>query len=47
VRSILEHLDFFDAVREGTPAKVTLDNGLLSVAIGQAAHLSIDKDDPV
>ncbi len=45
--SFLEHLDFFDAVREGTPAKVTLHDGLMSVAIGQAAHLSIDERRPV
>ena len=41
--SYLEHLDFFEAVRDGTPPKVTLEDGLLSVAIGVAAHRSIDE----
>ena len=45
--SYLEHLDFVSAIRNGTPAKVTLDDGLLAVAIGQAAHLSIDEGRPV
>ena len=41
--SYLEHLEFFDAIREGTPPKVTLREGLMSVAIGVAAHRSIDE----
>ena len=41
--SYLEHLDFFDAIRNGTPPKVTLEDGLRSVAIGIAAHRSIDE----
>lgn len=41
--SYLEHLDFLDAVRSGAPAKVTLTDGLWSVAVGQAAHRSIDE----
>ena len=39
----LQHVDFLDAIRQGTPAKVTLEEGLWSVAVGQAAHLSIDE----
>jgi predicted dehydrogenase len=45
--SYLEHLDFFEAIRNGTPPKVTLEEGLLSVAIGVAAHRSIDEGRPV
>ncbi|MFQ5554536.1 MAG: Gfo/Idh/MocA family protein [Acidimicrobiia bacterium] len=41
--SYLEHIDFLAAIRAGTPAKVTLEDGLTSVAVGQAAHLSIDE----
>jgi hypothetical protein len=32
-----------DAVRSGSEAEVGLQEGLWSVAIGQAAHLSIDE----
>ncbi len=39
----LEHVDFLDAIRTGSPAKVTLEEGLWSVAVGQAAHISIDE----
>ena len=45
--SYLEHLDFYDAIVNGTPPKVTLEEGLLSVAIGVAAHRSIDEGRPV
>jgi len=45
--SYLEHVDFVDAIRNGTPAKVTLEDGLMAVAVGQAAHLSIDEGRPV
>ena len=45
--SYLEHVDFVEAIRNGTPPKVTLEDGLLAVAIGQAAHLSIDEGRPV
>ncbi|HVM09129.1 MAG TPA: Gfo/Idh/MocA family oxidoreductase [Acidimicrobiales bacterium] len=41
--SYLEHLDFLDAIRSGGAAKVTVDDGLWSVAIGVAAHRSIDE----
>jgi myo-inositol 2-dehydrogenase/D-chiro-inositol 1-dehydrogenase len=45
--SYLEHLDFMQAMRDGTPPKVTLADGLASVAIGIAAHRSIDDRRPV
>ena len=41
--SYLEHVALLDAIRSGTPAAVTLRDGLLSVAIGVAAHRSIDE----
>lgn len=41
--SYLEHVDFIDSVRAGRPAKVTLTDGLWSVAVGVAAHRSIDE----
>ena len=39
--SYLEHLAMQRAIRNGTKSDVTLLDGLSSVAIGQAAHLSI------
>jgi len=45
--SFLEHVDFLDAIRRATPPKVTLEDGFLSVAIGVAAHRSIDEQRPV
>lgn len=45
--SYLEHLDFYEAITKGLPPKVTLQDGLLSVAIGVAAHRSIDEGRPV
>jgi len=45
--SLLEHLDFLDAIQSRTPPKVTLEEGLLSVAVGVAAHRSIDERRPV
>ncbi|MDA8356335.1 MAG: Gfo/Idh/MocA family oxidoreductase [Actinomycetota bacterium] len=39
--SYLEHLDFLSAIRSGTPAQVSLADGLLSVAVGAAAQQSI------
>ena len=41
--SYVEHMQLQKAVRSGTEAEVGLQEGLWSVAIGQAAHLSIDK----
>lgn len=45
--SYLEHVDFADAIRNGTEALVTLEDGLWSVAMGEAAHRSIDENRPV
>ena len=45
--SYLEHLDFHEAIRTGAPPKVTLEDGLRSVAVGVAAHRSIDEGRPV
>ena len=45
--SYLEHVAFRDAIVGGLPATVTLHDGLASVAVGQAAHLSIERGMPV
>jgi predicted dehydrogenase len=45
--SYLEHLDFLDAIRSGGPPRVTASDGLLAVAVGIAAHRSIDEGRPV
>ena len=45
--SYLEHLDFLEAIRNGTPAKVTFEDGMRAVAIGVAAHRSIEDGRPV
>ncbi|MDH4170498.1 MAG: Gfo/Idh/MocA family oxidoreductase [Acidimicrobiia bacterium] len=45
--SFLEHQGFLDAIRTGTEPAVTLDDGLWSVAVGAAAHRSIDEGRPV
>ena len=39
--SYLEHLDFLQAVRSGTPAMVSVADGLASVAVGVAAQHSL------
>ena len=41
--SYLEHLEFIDCIRSGRPARVGPLDGLRSVAIGVAAHRSIDE----
>ena len=41
--SFLEHLDFADAVRRRSAPGVDLESGLWSVAMGVAAHRSIDE----
>jgi myo-inositol 2-dehydrogenase / D-chiro-inositol 1-dehydrogenase len=41
--SYLEHLDFIRTVRGGRDPAVGLEDGLLSVAVGVAAHRSIDE----
>ena len=45
--SFLSHLRFISCVRDGRPAEVTVDDGLWSVAMGAAAHRSIDESRPV
>ncbi len=45
--SYLEHLAFTAAIRAGQPPAVTLEDGLWSVAMGVAAHRSIDLGRPV
>jgi predicted dehydrogenase len=45
--SYLEHLDFADAIRQGTPPLVDVRDGLASVALGVAAHRSIDEGRPI
>jgi len=45
--SFVEHLHFVDHVRSGAPAQVTVWDGVWSVAMGAAAHLSIDEGRPV
>ena len=45
--SYVEHLRFFDAITTGAPVEVTLDDGLWSVAMGVAAHRSIELGRPV
>ena len=40
--SYMEHLKFANAIRNGLPAEVTLEDGLRAVATGLAAHRSID-----
>ena len=41
--SFVEHLLFARSIREGSPVGVTLGEGLWSVAVGAAAHRSIDE----
>jgi len=41
--SYLEHLALAEALRSGAPPAVTLEDGLWSVAVGEAAHRSIDE----
>ena len=45
--SYLEHVAFTEAIRTGGSAAVTLHDGMLSVAVGAAAHRSIDEGRPV
>ncbi|MGB8861647.1 MAG: Gfo/Idh/MocA family oxidoreductase [Ilumatobacteraceae bacterium] len=45
--SYLEHVAFMNAIRTATPAAVTLHDGLMSVAVGAAAHRSIEEGRPV
>ncbi|NNC92209.1 MAG: Gfo/Idh/MocA family oxidoreductase [Acidimicrobiia bacterium] len=41
--SYIEHLEFIQAIRSDSPAAVTLEDGLLSVAMGVAAQLAIEE----
>lgn len=41
--SYIEHLRFAQALREGKPAEIPLEEGLRAVATGLAAHKSIDE----
>ncbi len=45
--SLVEHLRFIDVIRHGGEPEVTVHDGRLSVAVGIAAHLSIDEQRPV
>ncbi len=45
--SYIEHLMLVDAIRAGEPEKVTVEEGMWAVAIGAAAHRSIDERRPV
>ncbi len=45
--SFIEHQHFIDAILTGGDPEVTIDDGLLSVAIGEAAHRSITTGAPV
>ncbi len=45
--SYLEHLAFADAIRTGSAPAVKVEDGLWSVAVGIAAHRSIDERRPV
>ena len=45
--SYIEHLRFIDCIRSGRPPEVTVDDGLWSVAMGVAAHASIEASRPV
>ena len=45
--SYLEHVDFLAAIQTGSAPKITLEDGLMSVAVGVAAHRSIDLGRPV
>ncbi|NNE12140.1 MAG: Gfo/Idh/MocA family oxidoreductase [Ilumatobacter sp.] len=45
--SYLEHVRFTEAIRNGTPPAVTLEDGMWAVAMGAAAHRSIELGRPV
>jgi myo-inositol 2-dehydrogenase / D-chiro-inositol 1-dehydrogenase len=45
--SFIEHQHFIEAILSGGQPEVTVDDGLLSVAIGEAAHRSIATGGPV
>ena len=43
----LEHLKFIDAIENNTAPEVSVDDGALAVAMGRAAHQSIETGQPV
>ncbi len=45
--SYMEHIALADAIRNGKPAAVTVTEGMWAVAMGSAAHRSIDERRPV
>jgi predicted dehydrogenase len=45
--SYVEHLRFAAAIRSGEPPEVTLEDGYWAVAMGAAAHRSIETGRPV
>ncbi len=46
-RSTAKNQKRWRIVRNGTPPKVTLEDGLLAVAVGEGGHRSIDQGRPV
>jgi myo-inositol 2-dehydrogenase/D-chiro-inositol 1-dehydrogenase len=42
-----EHLRFIEAIRGGTPALVTVEDGLWATAMGQRSHESIERGEPI
>ncbi len=45
--SYIEHMKFAEAIRKGLPPEVSLEEGMRCVAVGAAAHRSIDTGLPV
>ncbi|MDH3704752.1 MAG: Gfo/Idh/MocA family oxidoreductase [Acidimicrobiia bacterium] len=45
--SYIEHTRFIEAIKLGTEPEVTLEDGLWSVAVGEAAHRSIELGRPI
>ena len=45
--SYMEHVHLAEAIRAGRPAAVTIEEGMWAVALGAAAHRSIDERRPV
>ncbi len=45
--SYIEHERFLRAIRSGSPPEVTVEDGLWSVAVGVAAHRSIEAGGPI
>jgi len=45
--SYIEHQHFLNAIRQGKPAEIPLEEGLRCVAVGLAAHRSIETGQPI